>query len=96
MKVPFYFRMTVSLTFGARGLPNKDRFSKSDPFLVLFVLPEAGRPPKFVQRTETLKVGANKFTFFTNSIQNNLNPDWKALEVSEEAVDWSRKGSLLK
>ena len=95
MKVPFYFRMTVSLTFGARGLPNKDRFSKSDPFLVLFVLPEAGRPPKFVQRTETLKVGAKKVAF-TNLIQNNLNPDWKALEVSEEAVDWSRKGSLLK
>ena len=56
--------MTVSLTFGARGLPNKDRFSKSDPFLVLFVLPEAGRPPKFVQRTETLKVGAKKSCFY--------------------------------
>ena len=51
--------MTVSLTLGARGLPNKDRFSKSDPFLVLFLVTESG-PPKFVKRTETIKVGAKK------------------------------------
>ena len=49
--------------WGAR-FAKQGQVSKSDPFLVLFVLPEAGRPPKFVQRTETLKVGANKFTFF--------------------------------
>ena len=52
--------MSVSLTLGARGLPNKDRFSKSDPFLVLFAVTETGLPPKFVKRTETLKVGAKK------------------------------------
>ena len=52
--------MTVSLTLGARGLPNKDRFSKSDPFLVLFLVTESG-PPKFVKRTETVKVGGKNY-----------------------------------
>ena len=52
--------MTVSLTLGARGLPNKDRFSKSDPFLVLFLVTESG-PPKFVKRTETVKVGQKNY-----------------------------------
>ena len=48
--------MTAILTVGARNLPNKDRFSKSDPFLVIFVVAESG-PPRFVKRTETIKVG---------------------------------------
>ena len=47
--------MAVTLILGARGLPKKDRFSKSDPFVVLFVVAEDGAP-KFVKRTETIKV----------------------------------------
>ena len=55
--------MTAILTVGARNLPNKDRFSKSDPFLVIFVVAESG-PPRFVKRTETIKVGPNLFNFY--------------------------------
>ena len=47
-----------TLILGARGLPNKDRFSKSDPFVVLFAVAEDGAP-KFVKRTETIKVCLN-------------------------------------
>ena len=45
----------VTLDLGARDLPNKDRFSKSDPFLVIFRISEGGAP-RFVKRTETKKV----------------------------------------
>ena len=44
-------------------MPNKDRFSKSDPFLVIFVVAESG-PPRFVKRTETIKVGPTLFNFY--------------------------------
>ena len=50
--------MAITLILGARGLPNKDRFSKSDPFVVLFTVAEDGAP-EFVKRTETIKVCLN-------------------------------------
>ena len=87
--------MTVTLTLGARGLPNKDRFSKSDPFLVLFLVTESG-PPKFLKRTETIKVRVKKVLLYIEKFQNNLNPGWKPLEVADEDFDLSKKSSLLK
>ena len=62
--------MAITLILGARGLPNKDRFSKSDPFVVLFVVAEDGAP-KFVKRTETIKVCLNYEQSF-NKHNNNL------------------------
>ena len=49
--------MTRKLTIGlsCRNLPNKDRFSKSDPFVIVFSVSSSGAF-KFVKRTEVKKV----------------------------------------
>ncbi|GAB4817389.1 hypothetical protein N2152v2_004435 [Parachlorella kessleri] len=56
----------VRLAFSATGLENKDRFSKSDPFLRVLKLRESGDWVP-VLRTEV--------------IDNNLNPAWRPIDV---------------
>eukprot|EP00092_Neocalanus_flemingeri_P007868 GFUD01008494.1.p1 GENE.GFUD01008494.1~~GFUD01008494.1.p1 ORF type:complete len:132 (+),score=46.66 GFUD01008494.1:164-559(+) len=72
-------KLTVGL--GGRNLPNKDRLSKSDPFLIVFSVGQSGAF-KFVKRTEVKK--------------NNLNPDWKDLEFEDGELDLSHKTTILR
>ena len=50
----------LTLKLGGRKLPNKDLFSKSDPFLIVFNVTSSGAF-KFVKRTEVKKVGVKVY-----------------------------------
>merc|ERR1712098_360517 len=81
--VNYSSRMTKKLTLGlsCRNLPNKDRFSKSDPFVIVFSVSSSGAF-KFVKRTEVKK--------------NNLNPDWKDLEFEDGELDLGKSSTIIK
>ena len=70
----------LTLHFEGRNLPNKDRFGKSDPYVCVFVVTANGSL-KFVGKTEVVK--------------NNLNPDWKPLELDDQDIDTSNDDLIL-
>merc|ERR1711872_851284 len=74
-------KMRLCLEIGARNLPNKDLFSKSDPFLLVFSVSQSGAF-KFVKRTEVIK--------------NNLNPDWKQLEFDDGELDLNKTSTIVR
>jgi len=61
----------VRLSFSAKGLDNKDTFGKSDPFLQINRL-LGGGDGTVVHRSET--------------IDNNLNPNWKSFELDSRTL----------
>merc|ERR1711915_1044368 len=69
------------LELGARNLPDKDVFSKSDPFLLVFSVSQSGAF-KFVKKTEVIK--------------NNLNPDWKQLEFNNGELDLDKTSTIVR
>eukprot|EP00090_Calanus_glacialis_P018575 TRINITY_DN28834_c0_g1_i1.p1 TRINITY_DN28834_c0_g1~~TRINITY_DN28834_c0_g1_i1.p1 ORF type:complete len:132 (-),score=37.80 TRINITY_DN28834_c0_g1_i1:25-420(-) len=71
----------LTLKLGGRKLPDKDRFSKSDPFLIVFNVSSSGAF-KFVKRTEVKK--------------NNLNPDWKELEFEDGELDLGKSSTIVR
>eukprot|EP00824_Muranothrix_gubernata_P015770 TRINITY_DN33001_c0_g1_i1.p1 TRINITY_DN33001_c0_g1~~TRINITY_DN33001_c0_g1_i1.p1 ORF type:complete len:545 (+),score=112.55 TRINITY_DN33001_c0_g1_i1:24-1637(+) len=83
---------TLRVTFSAKKLDNKDFFGKSDPFLVISRLREAG---DYIP------------TFKTDVVMDNLNPTWKTntiplaqlaagdvqVPLRIECFDWDNDGS---
>ena len=70
----------LTLHLEGRNLPNKDRLGKSDPYVCVFVVTVNGSL-KFVGKTEVIK--------------NNLNPEWKPLELDDPDIDTTNKNLTL-
>ncbi|KAK8939421.1 Protein BONZAI 1 [Platanthera guangdongensis] len=67
----FSSKMMTEIIFHCADLDNKEFFSKSDPFLVIFRTTETG-PPTPIYKTEFIK--------------NDLNPTWKPVIINLQQV----------
>ena len=71
----------LTLELEAQKLPKSDLFSKSDPYVCVFLV-GSNRGLKFLTKTEVIK--------------NNLNPHWKTLEIEDEDLDPNNGETILR
>ena len=69
----------IRVRFSAKGLPRKDLFSKSDPFLCVLMASSAGN----------FQIMAK-----TNWIKNNHDPDWDEIEIEDDTIDQNNYRNL--
>ena len=71
----------LTLELEAQNLPKTDLFSKSDPYVCVFLVSHNGAL-KFLTKTEWIK--------------NNQNPIWKPLEIDDEELDPDHGETILR